>query len=603
MFSAPSSFAVGLEVPLGVLLVSTFTFLGLAIVQAMQARGHWSLRVGIVLVVLSPLLAVPAVEPLIVLLLQALTIVVCRWIAPRCAAQFSRSPRPNAPVEPRWRFSISSLLAITTYAAIGAAVANHIPPFELQTWRSIVCMGCGAGLCVALGEFTVHGYWRWWIRVPLAVVLVAAIGWALASYDDFVLNITAEASWPNGFSLFTDPSNTWIWFATCASVTSLTAVWLSWRERPTSLALAARRVLFATVLVYPACALWHLLNPIPLPMHPPLTENAFPRIIEAGKRIVPSPFEKLHMSSNSVSNPPMAEWLDEFQDELTSLGPLLRQPSDVQPDYFDSVNERFGREAQASRTLARAFVSRGRLDLSRGDVDRASAMYVNAIRLGYSVRAQGLHIHALVGTACSDLGLSQLYDDRRRLSSAARRFAIRELCEIAAATEPFSELDQRERAWSQRAEGWSSRLIWMLVDHAQQGTLTQSRNIEQILLRELAVVRLLAVELAIESYIAEHGKPPPTLDALVPDFLPTMLVDPFSPREEPFRYRQSNETYLVYSLGGNRLDDGGQGRKSPSPNQYPFIVAAPLDLLLRMIYPERPSQATPNAQGAEPSEP
>lgn len=603
MSTSPSSFAVGLDVPLGVLLVSTFTFLGLASVQAMQARGDWSLRVGVILVILAPLLAVPAVEPLIVLLLQALTIVICRWIAPRCAARFSRLPRPNAPAEPGWRFSISSLLAITTYAAVGAAVANHVQPFELQTWRSIVCMGCGAGLCVALGEFTVRGCWRWWIRVPLAGLIVAAIGWGLASYDDFVVNITAEASWPNGFSLFTDPSSAWIWFAVCAAVTSFTAIWFIWRDRPSSLALAARLALFATVLAYPAGALWHLLNPAPLPKRPPLAENAYPRLIETGRRITSSPFEMLYVKSISADDPRMAALLDEFQHELTSLGPLLRQPSDVQPRYFDGDDERFGREFQASRTLARAFTYRGQLDLARGDVDRASAMYVNAIRLGYSVRSKGLLIHALVGTACTDAGLSQLYVDRRRLSSSARRFAIRELCEIAAATEPFSEFDQRERAWSQRAEGWSSRLIWMLVDHTGQGTLHQSRSIGQILLHELAVVRLLAVELAIDSYIADHGKPPPTLDALIPEFLPKMLADPFSPREEPFRYRQSNETYLVYSLGSNRLDDGGQGRKSPSPNQYPFIGAAPLDLLLQTNYPERRSQSAPIAQEAELSEP
>lgn len=67
--------------------------------------------------------------------------------------------------------------------------------------------------------------------------------------------------------------------------------------------------------------------------------------------------------------------------------------------------------------------------------------------------------------------------------------------------------------------------------------------------------RATAVQLAIERYRKQHGKRPETIEQLTPDFLPEVPVDPFN--GEPLRYIAGPEETLVYSVGPNMKDDGG----------------------------------------------
>jgi hypothetical protein len=53
-----------------------------------------------------------------------------------------------------------------------------------------------------------------------------------------------------------------------------------------------------------------------------------------------------------------------------------------------------------------------------------------------------------------------------------------------------------------------------------------------------------------------HGQLPETLDELVPDFLPSVPIDPNGGK--PLRYHPNSDgTYLLYSVGENGVDDGG----------------------------------------------
>jgi hypothetical protein len=70
------------------------------------------------------------------------------------------------------------------------------------------------------------------------------------------------------------------------------------------------------------------------------------------------------------------------------------------------------------------------------------------------------------------------------------------------------------------------------------------------------------IMLAIEGYRADAGALPETLDALVPDYLEAVPVDPT--HGDPFVYRIDGDEaigYVLYSIGLDRTDDGG----TPSP--------------------------------------
>lgn len=72
----------------------------------------------------------------------------------------------------------------------------------------------------------------------------------------------------------------------------------------------------------------------------------------------------------------------------------------------------------------------------------------------------------------------------------------------------------------------------------------------------------LVVMLALERWRADRGVYPPSLEVLVPAYLPGLPDDPFS--DGPLRYRLIDASsddpfgaYVLYSVGTNRTDDGG----------------------------------------------
>ena len=62
--------------------------------------------------------------------------------------------------------------------------------------------------------------------------------------------------------------------------------------------------------------------------------------------------------------------------------------------------------------------------------------------------------------------------------------------------------------------------------------------------------------IALKRYQLKHGNYPADLNSLAPDFLPAVPIDPVD--GQPLRYRpNANGTFLLYSVGENGVDDGG----------------------------------------------
>lgn len=71
--------------------------------------------------------------------------------------------------------------------------------------------------------------------------------------------------------------------------------------------------------------------------------------------------------------------------------------------------------------------------------------------------------------------------------------------------------------------------------------------------RELTIAAL-----AVERHRLQHGRPPATLNALVPAFLPAVPVDWMDGK--PLRYRvNADGTFTLWSIGEDLKDDGGDG--------------------------------------------
>lgn len=71
--------------------------------------------------------------------------------------------------------------------------------------------------------------------------------------------------------------------------------------------------------------------------------------------------------------------------------------------------------------------------------------------------------------------------------------------------------------------------------------------------RDSANMRMALVAIAAERYRLIYGKPPERLDDLVPTFLDAVPKDPFD--DQPLRYRASGNSYMIYSVSENLIDD------------------------------------------------
>jgi hypothetical protein len=67
---------------------------------------------------------------------------------------------------------------------------------------------------------------------------------------------------------------------------------------------------------------------------------------------------------------------------------------------------------------------------------------------------------------------------------------------------------------------------------------------------------LLTVSLALRAYKLEKGGYPNKLVELIPDYLERIPDDPFDPRKA-LRYKTAQPNYVLYSLGPDRVDNGG----------------------------------------------
>lgn len=107
-----------------------------------------------------------------------------------------------------------------------------------------------------------------------------------------------------------------------------------------------------------------------------------------------------------------------------------------------------------------------------------------------------------------------------------------------------------------------TRDAWFPSTHNIGGKILSSMlpaisNMHQVLCGRDARLALIDTALAIEQFHFDQGRIPATLSELVPEYLPSVPLDPHSPTEE-LRYRlQGEDGYVLYSTGRNSFDDGG----------------------------------------------
>jgi len=89
------------------------------------------------------------------------------------------------------------------------------------------------------------------------------------------------------------------------------------------------------------------------------------------------------------------------------------------------------------------------------------------------------------------------------------------------------------------------------------------QRVSQSWWRSVAETRCTVVGVACERFRMKHGRWPESTAALVPEFLPAVPLDPFDKR--PLRFKRLDDGLVIYSVGQDRADDGGDLRRIERP--------------------------------------
>ena len=281
------------------------------------------------------------------------------------------------------------------------------------------------------------------------------------------------------------------------------------------------------------------------------------------------------------------------------------------------------------RALARLLVLEGQVKESWGDGSGAINSYLDAVQFGTEIQREGMIIDLLVGNAIEAVGRKPLWSLISRLEAGAARAAARRMESLEAASPSFAEVLRAESRFGQeqvRANyannpvakeeevmGEYARLMGVEIADAQRPYITSNQipaprdeavvmagtgnadegapevaptaaNIVQALFKVLKPVintsrfqdtknhaqnAMLTVALALHAYKLERGSYPDTLAQLVPEYLNRVPTDPFA-RQEPLLYKRDGNNYILYSIGPDGQDDGGQAfthLRQPAPRQ------------------------------------
>jgi len=206
------------------------------------------------------------------------------------------------------------------------------------------------------------------------------------------------------------------------------------------------------------------------------------------------------------------------------------------------------------KRLAQLLAAEGRLREMDNERLGAALGYLDAIRFGNEISRGGFIINRLVGMSCEAIGNTPLGKLVPKLSPHEARQVIVELEKIDSAGITWDEVRANEDRFARyRLSKGFNPFTWAMSRweawRSRQRAEVRNNRIE-------AHVRLIMVELALRCFKSEQGNPPKGLDQLVPHHLQAVPKDPFSGR--PLIYRPQGTNWLLYSVGQDRVDDGGK---------------------------------------------
>ncbi len=220
-------------------------------------------------------------------------------------------------------------------------------------------------------------------------------------------------------------------------------------------------------------------------------------------------------------------------------------------NWFDNVHMK---RSGGLRELARAFAAESLHAQKQENSRHAVTCGLEALQLVPAASGGGLGVDYLIGLGISYGGTQILRDACQTATLDDCKYVLNNLPDIRQQMEPPAEITEREWHFFRRINGIYTTFITEMTFNNNRSEFEERLN--ESLRNAQAVTDLLRLHYAIRAFQLTENRLPKELAELAGRELKTIPPDPFSQRD--FVYQAGKDRYLLYSVGPNGVDDGGQ---------------------------------------------
>lgn len=263
-------------------------------------------------------------------------------------------------------------------------------------------------------------------------------------------------------------------------------------------------------------------------------------------------------------HPELAWWLDEHEGLLAELRKATQREQCRLPLWIEPQPTSSPSMFAAMRGWAYLMVRSMNRDIGEGRTDNALTTCRSLCRLADHLKQQPTALCYMVGIAIEALtfnGISAFIVDE----PAATNDRLDRLESFLLSAQDRWEQDRAQRApieelLRQKQNGrlrLIERLRLRLNDSSEE---VVTKRIRELSMRRLSQRRGISILMALRRYKNDKGEWPETLAEIAPTLPAEILVDPRS--DGPFLYKRTDDRFVLYGVGPNRMDEGGANNGS-----------------------------------------
>jgi hypothetical protein len=287
----------------------------------------------------------------------------------------------------------------------------------------------------------------------------------------------------------------------------------------------------------------------PVPFVPLPNPNGFDDIVKAGSALTGD-----IANSDKLDQAGLRALILTNAEPLRQLRLGLTRSCSVPTEAWASNSTAMMNDLSNQKKLALLLLAEGRLAQKENRPTDAARSYLDAMRLGNEISRGGFIINRSVGLADGWIGITPLLTLAPKLNCDQATPLIAELEKLDINTVTWSEVLQNENVFVRHElRKISNPLMWPISWWQARPVKKKGEERHKLLAARL---RLLTTELALRCYQSQQGHGPERLDQLIPAHLKHVPLDPFS--DKPLIYRPQGTNWLLYSIGADKVDDGGK---------------------------------------------